>query len=147
VYLPRFPFLIVVSLSLLKQLAKGYVLRGQGQSIASTVSIGAGQTILFNPSTKFQPGHSSTTMFSLNAGATLKGGWFDVSNQASFSGRVVAFTGNYWDVFAVGVAGMHTVLSNVKITGVNGSSPYPHRRNQKGRRSRHGNGSVNLQTV
>src|ERR1017187_2152582 len=30
VYLPRFPFLIVVSLSLLKQLAKGYVLRGQG---------------------------------------------------------------------------------------------------------------------
>jgi hypothetical protein len=31
VYLPRFPFLIFVSLSLLKQLAKGYVLRGQGQ--------------------------------------------------------------------------------------------------------------------
>src|SRR5208282_1599550 len=31
VYLLRFPFLIVVSLSLLKQLAKGYVLRGQGQ--------------------------------------------------------------------------------------------------------------------
>jgi hypothetical protein len=31
VYLPRFPFLIVVSLSLLKQLAKGDVLRGQGQ--------------------------------------------------------------------------------------------------------------------
>src|SRR5258707_15018626 len=30
VYLPRLPFLIVVSLSLLKQLAKGYVLRGQG---------------------------------------------------------------------------------------------------------------------
>src|SRR5208282_3561094 len=30
VYLLRFPFLIVVSLSLLKQLAKGYVLRGQG---------------------------------------------------------------------------------------------------------------------
>src|ERR1019366_4710650 len=30
VYRPRFPFLIVVSLSLLKQLAKGYVLRGQG---------------------------------------------------------------------------------------------------------------------
>jgi hypothetical protein len=32
VYLPRFPFLIAVSLSLLKQLAKGYVLRGQDQS-------------------------------------------------------------------------------------------------------------------
>jgi hypothetical protein len=32
VYLPRFPFLIFVSLSLLKQLAKGYVLRGQGHS-------------------------------------------------------------------------------------------------------------------
>jgi hypothetical protein len=31
VYLPRFPFLIAVSLSLLKQLAKGYVLRGQDQ--------------------------------------------------------------------------------------------------------------------
>jgi hypothetical protein len=30
VYLPRFPFLIFVSLSLLKQLAKGYVLQGQG---------------------------------------------------------------------------------------------------------------------
>jgi hypothetical protein len=30
VYRPRFPFLIVISLSLLKQLAKGYVLRGQG---------------------------------------------------------------------------------------------------------------------
>src|ERR1700679_4030581 len=31
VYLPRCPFLIFVSLSLLKQLAKGYVLQGQGQ--------------------------------------------------------------------------------------------------------------------
>src|SRR5580692_6520619 len=30
VYLPRCPFLIFVSLSLLKQLAKGYVLQGQG---------------------------------------------------------------------------------------------------------------------
>ena len=33
VYLPRLPFLIVVSLSLLKQLAKGYVLRGQGHPL------------------------------------------------------------------------------------------------------------------
>jgi hypothetical protein len=32
VYLPRLPFRIFVSLSLLQQLAKGYVLRGQGQS-------------------------------------------------------------------------------------------------------------------
>src|ERR1019366_6978409 len=33
VYLPRFPFLIFVSLSLLKQFAKGDVLRGQGQTV------------------------------------------------------------------------------------------------------------------
>ena len=33
VYLPRFPFLIFVSLSLLQQLAKGYVLRGQGHGV------------------------------------------------------------------------------------------------------------------
>src|ERR1700723_1494614 len=32
VYLPRCPFLIFVSLSLLKQLDKGYVLRGQGHT-------------------------------------------------------------------------------------------------------------------
>lgn len=100
--------------------------RGYGattQTIASTVVIGAGQAILFNPSTKFQPGRSAITMFSLTPGATLKGGWFDTSNQASFSGRVVAFTGNYWDVFSIGTNAMHTVLSNVKITGVHGNSP------------------------
>ena len=100
--------------------------RGYGnslQSIAATVTVGAGQMILFNPATKFQPASSSITMFSLTAGATVRGGWFDVSNQPSFSGRAVAFTGNYWDVFSVGTQGMHTVLSNVKITGVNGGSP------------------------
>jgi hypothetical protein len=37
VYLPRFPFLIVVSLSLLKQLAKGYVLRGQGHGTPGAI--------------------------------------------------------------------------------------------------------------
>jgi len=33
VYLPRLPFLIFVSLSLFKQLVKGYVLRGQGHKL------------------------------------------------------------------------------------------------------------------
>jgi hypothetical protein len=38
VYLPRFPFLFAVSLSLLKQLAKGYVLRRQGHSAAARLA-------------------------------------------------------------------------------------------------------------
>ena len=79
--------------------------------------------VLFSPSTRFQPGGASITMLAMNAGAKAQGGWFDVSNQASFSGRVVSFTGNYVDVFSVGAAGMHTSLSNVKITGTTGRSP------------------------
>jgi hypothetical protein len=43
VYLPRFPFLIVVSLSLLKQLAKGYVLRGQGQVSTAFQGLNSGE--------------------------------------------------------------------------------------------------------
>jgi hypothetical protein len=39
-YRPRFPFLIFVSLSLLHQLAKGYVLRGQAHTSAIQKSTG-----------------------------------------------------------------------------------------------------------
>ena len=94
---------------------------GPGKKIiSSTIKISAGQTLLLNPATELQPASPQMTMVSVAAGATLKGGDFDTTNQPSFDGKVISLTGNYEVRSSVGSARTHTLISDIKINGGRG---------------------------
>lgn len=94
---------------------------GPGKKIiSSTIKVSAGQTLLLNPATELQPASPRMTMVSVAAGATLKGGNFDTTNQPSFNGRVISLTGNYEARSSVGSARTHTLISDIKINGGRG---------------------------
>jgi hypothetical protein len=64
--------------------------RGLGTSTyafgSSMITVNAGQTLLFDPSTKFQAGTSSLNLFTFEPNAIVRGFTFDCTNQPSYTG-------------------------------------------------------------
>jgi hypothetical protein len=64
--------------------------RGLGTSTysfgSSTITVNAGQMLLFDPSTKFQAGTSSLNLFTVEPNAVVRGFTFDCTNQPTYSG-------------------------------------------------------------
>src|SRR5689334_21515262 len=67
--------------------------RGFGATIqhwAARVTIGANQTVLFDPATKFQPAGPRINIFLLEPNGVVKGFTFDCASEPSWSGVIFA---------------------------------------------------------
>lgn len=58
------------------------------QTMASTVTVNAGQRIIFDPVTKFQAGAVNTNLFVIEPGAQVKGFTFDCANFPAYAGTL-----------------------------------------------------------
>jgi hypothetical protein len=83
------------------------------QSIAATVSLSAGQTLVTDPATKFQPASATVNMFTIAPNSTLYGVWLDFANLSanSYVGTAIKFVGQFTD-------GQNTALQNFRITAL-----------------------------
>lgn len=79
------------------------------QLLASHVTVGPGQTLLFDPSTVFQAGYATLNAFNIKVNARLSGLHFDCANQPGYSGTIFTFADNYRD-------GDSTIVENIRIT-------------------------------
>jgi hypothetical protein len=79
------------------------------QLLASQVTVGPEQTLLFDPSTVFQASYAALNAFNIRANARLSGLHFDCGNQPGYSGTIFTFADNYGD-------GDNTTVENIRIT-------------------------------
>jgi hypothetical protein len=89
--------------------------RGFGQGIqpwAANVSVAAGQTVLFDLSTKFQPASSAVNMLTIQTNAHVYGFHANLDNQPSYSGKVVTIAN------ATTVDGTATIFKDFLIEGL-----------------------------
>jgi hypothetical protein len=89
------------------------------QNIAATVTVGAGQTLLFaRGATTFQPSTGAVNMFAIGAGGAIDGLTSNALN-VSYSGNMVSFTGSC----GIAVAQQCTLRNFDLINGTNSANP------------------------
>jgi hypothetical protein len=89
--------------------------RGLGattQILAGQITVGGGQSLIFNPATKFQAASDSLSPIVVGVNSKINGLWFDCGNQPSYSGTVFTLNQAYW----TGANENHTQISDVLIT-------------------------------
>jgi len=89
--------------------ATGYA--GTTQSISATVTVNARQTLLFSPSTFFQPGAAATNLFIFEPNSIIRGFSLDCTNFPAWSG--IAFQNDTAQHY-VQTDG-HTEISNIRF--------------------------------
>lgn len=80
---------------------------GSVQVIASTVTVGANQTLLFDQATQFQPATAALNMFSQLEGSIIDGCFVDTTN--------LTYTGSVFNFLNYLTDNSHTYLRNIRI--------------------------------